>query len=1076
MVTCALNEIRDATSLLRTKVILPHRPPHLLPRQRLHDHLQAVEHYPLTLVVAPPGYGKTSALVDWAHDTHLPICWYALDALDQEPQQFLAYLVAALAQRFPALDTFSLPLSQFNAQATDVQHLVTVLVNEIVAQISEPFVLVLDDVHEVGACDVIRAFLNAFAQRAPAQCHLVLASRTHVDLPDLALMAARSQVLAIDAEALAFRPAEIQALLLHRHKLTVSEAQAAALAQETEGWITGLLLSARTHNVRHTRVTGMGIYDYLAHQVLDQQPPSLRDFLLRTALLETFDADLCTRILGSGEDWRALMADVTHRNLFVLPVGQEGAWLRYHRLFQDFLQRRMQEEQPEAYAALLRRLAHDYTERRLWDHAYAVYQRLADEAATVNLIKEAGSPLIKAGRLGLLRAWLDTLPAKVLHAEPRLLSLLGVVRTAQGAVKEGYALQSRALVGLPQDAAPGARARCLLRRAVDGRMLGQYDDALADCEAALTIVAPVSEAQPDILAEARRLKAITLYDAGCLNAAETWSQQALAACIQAEDDDLTALVQVEAGLIAMQAGHYAPARRHYQQALAHWQADHNLIRQATLLNNLGVLHHLTGDYEQAALALNQALAGARRSDYAHGEALTLTSLGDLYADLLATGAARGAYREAAAVAGRIDRRFLLLYLHLAEAALARRQDDVHLAREHVARAGRLVTPDSPPYEQGLWHAGAGRQACREGDGTAAIPHLEAAAALFEAGGHRRESAQALLTLAAAQVSAGNLDAARERLAQAFTLAAALESDCTLLAVEPSVVKVLDELQDTTPLGRRVAHWCEQVARWQQRRPALRRHLRALPLAFPLSAPRFHIQALGAAQVTIDGEPVSHGAWQWLAARDLLFCLLANPQGLTKGDVGTELWSNKTSDQVNAGFKKAMQYLRRVMGSEAVRFEDDRYTFNQALDYDYDVETFQAKIAQAEHVQDPQTWIPLLKDAIARYTGPYLPKCDGAWVAGKQHRLQQSYTQAVLRLATHYLETQQYEVAVTYAHRLLREDAAVEPVHVLLMRAYAALGDHASVARQYRHCVETLDKELDVPPSPQTQALYRQLIR
>jgi ATP/maltotriose-dependent transcriptional regulator MalT len=82
--------------------------------------------------------------------------------------------------------------------------------------------------------------------------------------------------------------------------------------------------------------------------VLDQQPPIIQNFLLQTSLLEEFDADMCSQIIGKAlnidMNWRALMEEIIFNNLFVVRVGDSGLWLRYHHLFRDFLQQRMETE------------------------------------------------------------------------------------------------------------------------------------------------------------------------------------------------------------------------------------------------------------------------------------------------------------------------------------------------------------------------------------------------------------------------------------------------------------------------------------------------------------------------------------------------------------------------------------------------------------------------------------------------------------------------------------------------------------------------------------------------------------
>jgi len=267
----------------RTKIVVPRRREEILTRTRLLEMMFEFLDKKLVLVSAPAGYGKTSLLIDLHHHSDLPFCWLSLDALDRDPQRFASYFIGAIEEKFPDFGKrASEILNSFTSISEGMESLVVALVNDIFDHIPQHFVLVLDDYHLISDVPVIQNFLNRFIQLVDENCHLIVSSRALTQLPDLPLLVARNLVGGLDLSELAFRPDEIQALFVQNYNTFISEEIAKELFDETEGWITGLQLTRLgiTHGMeerrRITRTAGVGLFDFLGQQVLDQQPEDVR--------------------------------------------------------------------------------------------------------------------------------------------------------------------------------------------------------------------------------------------------------------------------------------------------------------------------------------------------------------------------------------------------------------------------------------------------------------------------------------------------------------------------------------------------------------------------------------------------------------------------------------------------------------------------------------------------------------------------------------------------------------------------------------------------------------------------------
>jgi len=439
-------------TITRTKIIPPRHTSELLHRQRLIDLLYDLIEKRLVLVTAPAGYGKTSLLMGFIKELELPICWLSLDSLERDFYRFIYYFIAAMEERFPNVAKQVRRVAE-SSPKLDVERLVTALVNASL-NIAGHFVMILDDYHLISDVEKINHFISRIVQQCGDNFHLVLTTRTLPALPDFLLMVARSWVDGLSFEELAFRPSEVQELMLKNHNLRISREDAQELVNSTEGWITGLLMSAQTvgkamaHQIRLARGSGTSLYDYLAQEVLDQQPPQLRHFLLHSSVMEEFNAEMCYDLLGDpkGEqNGYDLIEFIQQSNLFVSSVGDDNQWVRYHHLFREFLQARLKRENPKEYKRLHRHLAQWFTEQEKWEKAHKIYHQLKDVEADAELIEQAGSELIKNGRVDILDEWIRSLPKNLRNLRPGILSLRGSIFTKKGQVTQALLILDQAI-------------------------------------------------------------------------------------------------------------------------------------------------------------------------------------------------------------------------------------------------------------------------------------------------------------------------------------------------------------------------------------------------------------------------------------------------------------------------------------------------------------------------------------------------------------------------------------------------------------------------------------------------------
>lgn len=1076
----------SAITLSLTKVVVPALRPEILSRDRLLTRLEDLLEQKLVLITAPAGYGKTSLLIDLAHYTEMPVCWLSLDALDRDPQRFVAYFIAMVTRRFPQFGKESAAaLNSLTALDRGLENLIITMVNEIYEQVSEHFVLILDDYQYVDSVPEIRDFISRFIQLASENCHLVLSSRRLPALPDMAVLVARQQVGGFDLRELAFQADEIRDLFQKKYGLHLPESTVQELLLHTEGWITGINLS-RPQKVKglpsltHFAPTAdTGLPDYLDHQILSQQTPEMREFLLQSSLFDEFDEELCAVVLGAlspgkPRKWNKLIEAVKRNNLFVLAVGPNGKWLRYHNLVQDFLQSRLKEESPETAEAILIYLVQYYEQHGEWEKAHHIYQQMGDFTALAGLVENAGRALIQSDRLITLGNWLDELPDVITQERPGVLSLKGALELIRGKIRFGLSLLDQAIAAFRVSGDSKNLGQALVRRASAYRLLGDYKGSLDDADEALQIT--TQSKNPFMQAcrvEALRMKGLALFRLGQMKQSTDMLQSSLSLAIKLDDSQTIPVVQSELGFTRRAIGDNETARALYEKALAIWKERGNLTWQATLLNSLGVLHHAQGEYEQAAISFEQGLECARRSGYQHIEALLLTSLGDLYAELGEIEIARHAYEKAEDIARQTADQFLLTYSLLSQAGIARTSKIFDRARLLLDEAYAPIRERNSNYELGLYELECGRLELFTSHPQRAISHLQSALESFSQGGLVLETGWSRLWLAAASTRIGDKQTAWKQIKEAAKLNGQVSHSLSMTSYQ--VREWLgDDLSENPEVKSALISLLKQAEQVQPKLPALRKRLRRMTSTVPMPPPLLDIKAFGKAQVRANGKLVTNAQWQARSVRELFFYFLRAKEPLTKEQIGADLWPEVTPRQLKLRFKNNLYRLRRAVGSETILWDRDLYRFNQDLDYEYDVDIFKARLIKARAAKGVLERIQHYQEAVDLVSGPYLNDLESTWILPEREHLEQDYLRTLLSLAKLLLQIEKNEEALQVCQRVLARDTCLEEAHRFAMRIYDRLGNHAAVSQQYRDCKRVLRTELGVAPSPETEALFHRL--
>jgi LuxR family maltose regulon positive regulatory protein len=636
--------------LVEAKLATPSAPRGLVGRPRVQQALDAGRHAALTLVAAPAGFGKTTAVRAWCSSQEAALAWVTLDAADNDPALLWRYIATAVDRVRPGLGRGA--LRRLAVPGAPVEDAVDELANGIAA-LERDLVVVLDDLHTVTSEESLSSLDHALAH-FPATAHMVAVTRMDPALR-LASYRANGRLVEVRADELAFTRDEAHELLVTQGHVELGPEELDVLVERTEGWpaalvLAGLWLGTVDDPVRAVR--GFGgehrfVAEYLSNEVLVSLDPVRRSFLHGVAVLGEFTADLCDVVLERS-DSAAELAELERSNLFVSRLGR-GGWFRVHSLFAEYALAQLATSEPAAAARIHRRAAEWLRSHRLPIEAVRHAAAVGDHELVAQLLVENHLLLIRSGAGRTLARWIRTLPDDVVADHPEL----AVAAATATALSGGSTLEQRRLLALadralrerPGRVDPYVETAALLVRALtveggagravlDGRRAielaeGGADEiltaALAACARALFFAGDLEEASavalralehPDIeqrvpsLVVARSTYALVAVEHGRLDTARSHAEKAKAAVgeIGTSRSWLGANASVALGSVLAAEGILVEAERELASAEPFFRDEVATLHHTWLLVLLAHVRTHRGRLDEAEEALRSARA------------------------------------------------------------------------------------------------------------------------------------------------------------------------------------------------------------------------------------------------------------------------------------------------------------------------------------------------------------------------------------------------------------------------------------------------------------------------------------
>ena len=1053
-----------------TKILQPKLPKGLLRRQRLVDFLHQYVDCRLQLVCAGAGYGKTSLLVDFAADADIPVCWYSLDEYDQEPITFFEYLIAAIRRNFPQFGSRTLArLRPISERQTEIPSLVGTLVSEIYDAIPEYFLLIFEDYHLVEKSKQVNALFDKFLDSAPDNCHVIMSSRTFPELRSVRRLVSKMATAALGPKELQFSAQDIKDLLRQRYQQAISDTEAEQIAEASEGWITGILLT--TDKMweglfrRAATETGPGgmLFEYLVSEVFTRLNPGLQHFLLSTSILTALDPAFCDRLLGRS-DSQEILNELEQRNLFVIRLEDDKPLYRYHQLFQEFLQAKLRAEDTPPWVSLHNNAAELYIEENNWKEAIEHYLTINNYDKASPLIAEHVKGFYKAGKLELASRWIDALPEQYIFRYPSLAITRAEVYLNKGEHEKSLDLLGRTLSFCNESDNWEGTTTALMVRSVTLRSLGEYDKAIDDASEALRLTHEHETARP-YMAEGHLHVGTVCSMRGDLKKARRHLYKALDLFTTAGDPLNLAHVHNELGIVVQQLGDLSKAAWHYEKARQNWEKVGDVRWIAYTLNNIAMIYYWQGEYELAEDVLLEALRTGEECEDPRLKAYVLVSLADVKGDLGRYTEALDLYNEGLKIArhimegpqvaqalagignsyrlmGDLDKAYVLFSQALTEAeAHNQRQElgtyktwmgviryqkrEFNEAFADLADACRLLTEVDDKRALGIARVHLGQAFFLQKQYREALKQLELAAQIADEIGYdefivnETRSAPLLVQYAASRnVANGRFSNILERVLKGRTLPGR--------AMETGLIQVKS-----------------QSARIQ----------------------RVEAYGFGKGEVMIESVRLKEQEWRSAKAKEMLFFLLRHREGRTRDQILETLWPEVSLAKSNSLLHSNLYRLRRALYPDCVEYSEGRYCLYSGGEFWFDVEEFERLLSTASKLpQGCERRANCLEQATQLYRGPFLEDLYFEWCADTRMSLEGRYLTSLCTLAGYYTAKKQFDNALELLQKALDIDAFDDEANYQLILCHLQCGDRARAIRCYQNYTMLLKEEIGAQPS------------
>jgi LuxR family transcriptional regulator, maltose regulon positive regulatory protein len=550
------------------------------------------------LLTAPAGYGKTTLAQEWLQGRE-HVAWYRATSASADLAAFSAGLAEVIAPIVPGAGTRIRQRLRVGDTPEKAVRPLAELLAEDLSGWPDTGIIVVDDYHLVTDSTPVEDFVDWVLTLVPVR---ILVTTRRRPAWASARRVLYGEIMEITAEQLAMTDEEAGRVLKGRPGESVR-----MLVRQAQGWpaLIGLAALSASLELPKEQVSD-ALFRYFAEEVLSREPPEVQRFMVLASLPASLDVRVGRDLLDF-DDPEPILARLKSENIL-----HESKGLVFHPLLRDFLQRKLQTDDPEGFADRAQRTIDDARRSRRWDDAIQLSVQIGRDDQAAELVAEAASELLAHGRIETLEKWLRLSAPNSLHNMGTMLARAELL-LHKGQISDAIGLASEVTHRLPTESSSAARTHNLIGRAL--HLLSKEEDAFASFARARALARDLKEVKEALWGLFLSANEITPDEAvDYLDELES---------LAAGDIDTHLRLAVGRQFAAEQQGTLAGLSARYEALVESVDHATDPLARSSFLANFAAMNVCRGYYELAERVAQQALGLCRELhlEYAVGACL-----------------------------------------------------------------------------------------------------------------------------------------------------------------------------------------------------------------------------------------------------------------------------------------------------------------------------------------------------------------------------------------------------------------------------------------------------------------------